>query len=155
MMISSLRRSKGYTLLEILLAIGVGVILTFVAVPSMAGWWSEHRMRMQANDLIDLVQSAKIAAEKAGRRQLVILDAREPAPRTAKAGIHYFAPDNAYNWEFYRFDGGLDDRPQPSIAIDSRGRVEPVSFRIRKGDRFIEYRFDFLTGHVREGGFSL
>jgi type II secretory pathway pseudopilin PulG len=157
MTILSTKRSRAYTLLEVLLAIGLGVIFTFVAVPSMAGWWSEHRMRRAASELIAKVQSARLEAEKDGRRQIVIVDAStsDRDARDARAGVHCFRPKDGYIWEFLRFDGRPDDRNQPAIAIDARGRVEPVAFRIWKGERFVEYRFDFLTGHAREGGFSL
>ena len=157
MTISFIRRNKGYTILEVLLAIGLGVILTFVAMPSMAGWWSEHRMRRQASGLIEVVQHARLIAEKEGRCQRVIVDASESVRNShaAKTGVHYFAPEDGYIWEFFRFDGSRDDRTLPTIAIDARGRVEPVSFRLWKREQFVEYRFDFLTGHAREGVFSL
>jgi hypothetical protein len=28
--------------------------------------------------------------------------------------------------------------------------VDPVSLRVAEGGKFIEYQFDFLTGHARE-----
>jgi hypothetical protein len=40
------------------------------------------------------------------------------------------------------------------IHIDSHGLVDPVTFRVSSGDKYMEYRFDFLTGHAREVGSS-
>ena len=151
------KKSKGYTLLEILLAIGLGAILTLAAVPALEGWRAEYRLRTQAGKLIEMVQKAKIAAEKEGRRQVVVLSSRSdnPFPGAGRAGVHCFSLDSGYRWQFLRFDGSEEERQPPMIAIDARGRVEPVSFRVRVGGRFVEYRFDFLSGHAKEEEASL
>jgi len=144
---------SGYTLLEILLAMGLCVIIALVAVPSMEGWRFEHRMRMNADEVISLVQDAKIEAEKTARAQLVVLlPPGEEEPAEAEEGVHFLVNDGAYDWEVIRFEGEVDE--EAAIRIDDRGYVEPVSFRVSQGEKFLEFRFDFLTGHAREEAFS-
>jgi len=156
MTISSSKRNNplaGFTLIEILLAVGLCAILTAVSVPTMVGWWEEHRLRMQADELIKLVQSAKLKAEKTGQAQVVVLLAPdEPEPTEKKEHIHYLREELRTEWQLRRF--GQQDRSSSFIEIDGNGMVSPVSFRVSAGEKYIEHRFDFLTGHAHEVEFS-
>lgn len=151
---SSKNRFAAFTLLEILLAMGLCAILAVVAVPSMAGWRSEHRLRTQSDALVRLVQSVKLQAEKDGVAQIVwLLRSGEKPPPETPANVHVFQEEKGAVWTLRRFgqaNGGSDIRV---IRIDAAGNVEPVAFRVSDGDRHLEMRFDFLTGHaIDEGG---
>lgn len=153
---STLKSSNAFTLLEVLLAIGLATILAFVAVPVMDGWWSEHLMREKASDLVEIVQRAKLIAETEGKRQVIVLSSEgEQNGQESIRNVHTFVCDKQYTWKFFRFDGREDARERRTIAIDSRGRVEPMSFRLENAGRMIQYRFDFLTGHAKEEEYSL
>lgn len=157
MMTSSSRSNRrGYTLIEILLAVGLCAILAVVAVPTMAGWWSEHRLRMQADQLIKLVQTAKLQAEKTARPQVVILlAAGEGQPAEAPDNVHFLSEEPGTVWSLRRFGQSGQD-PSPSvIQIDRSGWITPISFRVAMGGKYMEYRFDFLTGHAQETDSSL
>ncbi len=157
-MISSSRKNRalaGFTLIEILLAVGLCAILTAVSVPTLVGWWEEHRLRMQADELIKLVQSAKLQAEKTGRPQVVVLlTAGESEPVEAKENIHYLKEEANTVWQLRRFGQSQRDNAPAFIEIDGDGMVSPISFRVSAKDKYIEYRFDFLTGHAHEVEFS-
>ena len=138
-------RRTGFTLLEVMLAVGLCAILAVVSVPAMEGWMSEHRLRSQADEMVKLVQSTKLEAEKSGVRQLVVLRrANDPVPEVP--GLHALTVSGPAVWSLRRFGGG----ECAGIGIDARGYVDPVSLRVAEGGKFIEYQFDFLTGQARE-----
>ncbi len=141
----------GYTLLEILLAIGLGAILAFASVPAMSGWMAEHRLRAQADALIQFVQSVKLDAERSGRfRAVVLLPPGGRAPDEVPEGVRIFELPPGSRWSLKSFSADGGGRPTDVIRIDARGRVVPVSFRVDADGRHLEYRFDFLTGHAEE-----
>lgn len=126
-----------------------------VSVPAMEGWWSEHKMRMKANDLIEAVHEAKATAAKTGQSQMVVLlDPSQKMPDPAPPNLFFFPKGEKQEWTVTHFGGKVDTKPSPEIRIDSHGYVEPVIFRIAEGDHFLEMQFDFLTGHVRELAYS-
>ena len=150
------RASSGFSLLEILLAIGLCAILAAVSVPTMVGWMAEHRLRMQADDLIKLVQSAKLRAEKTAQAQVVLLLAPgENPPAEAAPNIHFLQERAGTVWSLRRFGQGERDGAPSFIEIDRSGWISPVSFRVAAGGKYMEYQIDFLTGHAREVASSL
>lgn len=150
-----IRESRGFTLLEILLALFLCAIIALVSVPAMGGWWAEHKMRMKANELIELVRDAKAKAGKTGQSQVVVLlDPSQAMPEEPPANWHFLRKGPQSEWVVTHFGGKVDPRPSPEIRIDSHGYVEPVIFRITEENHYLEMQFDFLTGHVREVGYS-
>jgi prepilin-type N-terminal cleavage/methylation domain-containing protein len=90
-------RRAGFTLLEVMLAVGLCAILAVVSVPAMEGWMSEHRLRSQADEMVKLVQSTKLEAEKSGVRQLVVLRrANDPVPEVP--GLHALTVSGPAVW---------------------------------------------------------
>lgn len=141
----------GYTLLELLLVLGLCATFALVSVPALQGWWSEHRLRRQADRLVGLVQDARLQAEQSGRPQVVVLLQNESsAPEKPGLAVRALRPEGRAVWTLKRLDGGTCD----AIGVDARGYVDPVSVRVAEGRKFVEYRFDFLTGHARETGAS-
>lgn len=146
---------SGYTLLEILLAMGLCALVGLATVPAMDGWLSEYRIRSKADDLIALVQEARVTAERTGQARVVILLPTK-TKKTENLSVHYYQleREEGYVWEVRGFNGGRDESAAPEIRIDDRGYVEPVSFKVSQGNKYVEYRIDFLTGHAREMAFS-
>ncbi len=148
-MILSSRKDSGcgFTLMELLLAIGLCAILAVVSVPSVVGWMAELRLRGEFDKLTELVQQAKLEAEAAGKPQLVVLlKAGEQAPEKPGSTIHILQVGGAVVWTLRR----VDRSECSAIAIDRRGYVDPVRARLAEGKKFVEGQFDFLTGHIRE-----
>lgn len=138
-----------------MLVIGLGAILAVVAVPAMEGWMSEHRLSTKAGELISLVQSAKLRAdEKAESQIVVLLGPKDKIPAEQEANVSYLATDDSVEWKVSR-PGPRGKPVQVSeIHVDSHGLVDPVTFRVTSGQKYVEYRFDFLTGHALEQGSS-
>lgn len=142
-------------MLEVMLAIGLCVIVALVSVPAMEGWWSEHKMRRTANEVIGAVQAAKLEAVKSGQSQMVVLG-RPPEPSASPAPKNLrFVPGGPEDaWSVTHFGGGAAGKGPLAIRVDAKGYVEPATFRLTQGSRFLEFRFDFLTGYAREEAFS-
>jgi Tfp pilus assembly protein FimT len=152
---STKNRLSGYTLVEIILVLGLGAILAVVSVPAIEGWISESRMTTKAGELIELVQSAKLRADEKAEAQLVVLlGPKDKAPSQSPANVSYLSADDSFKWSITR-PGPKGKKVEISeIHIDSHGIVEPVTFRVSSGQKYVEYRFDFLTGHAQELGSS-
>lgn len=148
-------RSAGFTLVEIILVLGLGAILAVVAVPAIEGWLSESRLTTKAGALIEFVQSAKLRADESSEAQIVqLLGPKDKPPKESAPNVSYFPTDKDAQWSITR-PGARNAKVSVSeIHIDSRGLVEPVTFRVTAGEKYVEYRFDFLTGHAQETGSS-
>lgn len=145
------KRTSAFTLLEILLALGLCAILALVSVPALEGWWAEYQLRTSADQLVKLVQSAKLEAERHGQAATVtLLKSGERPPNSPDTRVHFFQEDGKFVWSLHQFGPRSPGGSASDIGIDARGYVDPVTFRVANGARFVEYRFDFLTGHVTE-----
>lgn len=153
---SKSKKSYGFSLFEVLLAVGLCAILAAISVPTMVGWLSEHRLRVQVNELVDLVQSAKLQAERTGQAQVVaLLPAGEKPPLDAPPNVHFLTEEPGTTWSLRRFGQIGQNQTPPIIEIDRNGWVSPVSFRVSSGNKYVEYSIDFLSGHAQEVAFSL
>lgn len=147
--------SRGFTLVEIMLVIGLGAILAVVAIPSIEGWMAESRLSSKASELIGLVQAAKLQADEKGEAHFVVLlPSDEKAPKDPEPNVAYLVADDSVEWKLER--PGPRGKPVrvSEIQVDSQGLVEPVTFRVSSGEKYVEYRFDFLTGHALSQGSS-
>lgn len=61
-----LRSRHGFTLLEIMLAILIGLLLMSVAVPSVSGLFREQRLKKSYEDFDDFVRKAQLRAVSEG-----------------------------------------------------------------------------------------
>lgn len=147
MTLNSEKDRRGFSLLEILLALGLGAILAVAAVPSVSSWLAEYRLRIEFDRLASLVQDARIQADLHGEAHVVIVAGTgEEKPGRETSLRHVFAPGAGMKWTLRRPDQRLCAR----IGIDRRGYVDPVIVRVTDREKYIEGQFDFLTGHVLE-----
>jgi type IV fimbrial biogenesis protein FimT len=63
----SMRRHRGFTLLELMVAVTVFILLTALAVPSLQTYFEKSRLRGAADDVVTLVANARQAAVKFDR----------------------------------------------------------------------------------------
>jgi len=138
----------GYTLFEILLALGIVAILLGVTVPMIISSYAEtgtEEVERQLQNAATSVQTAAIASGEARRLKVTerglisggasILSAE--LPKGWKLQIQrlteskFRKPDKAEYWEF-----------------NSVGICEPVSFRIMKGTESLIVKFDPLTALI-------
>jgi prepilin-type N-terminal cleavage/methylation domain-containing protein len=65
----------GFTLLEIMLAIVIGLLLMSVAVPSVVGMMKEQKLKQTYEEFDDFVRKAQIKAVESGQTQVMVWDA--------------------------------------------------------------------------------
>ena len=64
--------SKGFTIIELMIAIGIIAIIAAVAVPNIIGWLPNYRLKSAARDLYSNFQKAKMEAAK--RNESVVIN---------------------------------------------------------------------------------
>ncbi len=142
----------GLTLIEISLALGIAVVLAAVALPAMGGWIEEHKLRSQLTDFAEVVMRARLEAEATGESRWVVLGGESGRDDSAEPWRVSFASG------FILQTQGADGKwgPAPGvIRIEAGGILNPRLYRLVLGERWISFRFDSLTGHLREEEFSL
>lgn len=137
------KTAAGFTLLEIILAVGIGVIFMGGAVVFLSTTGGDREL-IEARRMLE--EAAGQAREKAlgtGTEQRIRLDARSVAGEEfpgdvemdlvtpadlAKGQTSWAKPDN-YLW-----------------FVTGGGLVEPIRVRLRHGDNRDEFEFNALTG---------
>lgn len=69
--ISAMRRSQGFTLIELIVALSVLAIIVAMAVPSFTSLINSNRLSTNANELVAAVQLAKMESLRRGMRVAV------------------------------------------------------------------------------------
>lgn len=141
----NLRRitAAGFTLLEIILAVGIGVIFMGGAVVFLATTGGDRELIQARRMLEEAVGTAREQALGSGSEQRIRLDARAVAGREfpgdvemdlvtpadlARGQTNWAKPDN-YLW-----------------FVTGGGLVEPIRVRLRHGDNRDLFEFNALTG---------
>jgi len=143
-------RTAGYTLLEVLLAIGIIAVLMGITVPYLAGSFGKSAGEEIADDIARTVESVHAnALEKCGARRIAIqengllpeIDSVPPA-RLPKG----------WKLEILRMTESRFRKPEKNEfwGFNSAGICEPLTLRIRSGKESLEIAFDPLTGLVIE-----
>jgi type IV fimbrial biogenesis protein FimT len=70
----NLQKSSGFTLIELMIAIGIISILASIAVPAVMNWLPDYRLKAAARDLYSNLQSTKLNAVKSNNDWAVVFD---------------------------------------------------------------------------------
>lgn len=128
------------------------VVLAGITIPSVAGWIDEQKIRNVASDLIETVQLEKIETEKHGRTAVVrILAPTKISNSEQITGETFFIVPHGFSITLT--EPGRDAGAE-TIRINRHGFVEPVRVLVARDNRWLEFSFDFLTGHARDESFS-
>ncbi len=137
------RAAAGFTLLEIILAVGIGVIFMGGAVVFLSTTGGDRELIASRKMLEEQAGRAREKALGSGREQRVRLDARAVAgeefpgevemdlitPRDRAAGRRDWAKPDNYRW-----------------LVTGGGLVEPIRVRLRHGENRDIFDFNALTG---------
>jgi len=115
-------RHNGFTLLEVCLALMIGLLLITLAVPSVVSVLGEQRLKRSFDEFDRFVQDAKLKSERERRDYVMAWDDK---------GIK-LAPA-----------GSVDDAPRKGAAKDS----DTNRFAFEKGQTFSLNRTAALTNH--------
>ncbi len=128
-------KNSGFTLLELMVTIGVAGVLAAVAIPNMRDFIRNNRLTAAANDLL---RSTQIARSEAIKRQLNVVVCASDAPNAADdalacsddvfKGWIVFADSNS-NWDF---DDG-------EMVIERHDLVDPTVTVVNDHDGILSY----------------
>jgi len=125
-------RRQGFTLLEIMLAIVIGLLLMGVAVPSVIGLMREQRLKASYEEFDDFVRRAQTEAVKKGRTMVMVWDkdaiqlvALDPEAHDAEAEPASFAFPDGATITLAR-PAALVKKPVPEWPFWKTGACEPA-----------------------------
>ena len=142
------RSRGGYTLLEVLLALGVVAVLLGIAVPYIADSFGKTPGEETADAMAKAVQGVRNSAlEKGEARQFAIFEnGLQPEIDSVKAA---WLPAG-WKLEIRRMTESKFRKPakKEMWLFNGAGICEPVTFKLRGPKETIEILFDPLTGLV-------
>lgn len=124
-------RSRGFTLLELMVTVAVLAILTTIAIPNYQRFVADSRMTAQANDLLTALHLARSEAVK----------------RNAPVSVNAMGGDWVNGWQVVdvngevlrdfaalKGDSTLDGSGAIAITFKSNGQAGAVDFELRPAD---------------------
>jgi prepilin-type N-terminal cleavage/methylation domain-containing protein len=130
---------RAFTLLEVIVAMSIGLIVLGVSVLSISGVQDENRLRRQATDIEETVREALFEAVSTQRPVRLALDGGlggDGAVQVRRFGERKFR--EARRGEFWEFS--------------PTGICEPIEVRVESSLGEIELAFDPLTGMAKRRG---
>jgi len=114
-----LKTSRGVTLIELVVALSLFATLTFMAVPSMAGWLQSNRVRGGAQSILSGLQFAQAEA--------VSRNSRVRFQLTTSAGNDCKVSDMGTNWvvnlDPYDVPSAVEDNCAQAPSDSTGGRI--------------------------------
>ena len=137
------KTAAGFTLLEIILAVGIAVIFMGGAVVLLSTTGGDRELMESRRMLEEAVGEARQKALKTGRAQEIRLNARAVGEREfpGEVEMDLIRPRDLAK--------GRRDWARPEEVlwfISGGGLVEPIRVRLRHGDNFDTFDFNALTG---------
>ena len=140
-------RERGFTLIEILVTLGILGILTFVTVGAFGSWMIRHRMNLSGRETVALMQRARMLAIKRSSTTRVVLSVvLHPTTNEFIGGIAELQQrDSTGNWavldnvrsEVFLAEGAfftIVDNPDPNIPVSP----EPDVYVFRNNGRIAD-----------------
>ncbi len=136
----NVRNKDGFTLLEMMIVLGIASILTAIAVPNFIGWLPNYRLRAAADDLTFALQLARMRAARENAIATVAVDLLNDK-------YIAFVDDG-------RGDGIVGDGVQNGMEVIFRAGEMPAGIQFvdklnftKPGEQFKNVRFDG-RGHL-------
>ena len=140
------RTRRAYTLLEVLLALGVVAVLLGITIPYFAESFGKSPGEEMAEEMAKAVQCVRNSAlEKGETRQFVIFE-NGLKPETDSASAVWLP--KGWKLEIRRMTESRFRKPakRETWTFNGAGICEPVTFKLRGPKETVELLFDPLTG---------
>jgi len=137
------KTAAGFTLLEIILAVGIGVIFMGGAVVFLSTTDGDRELIQSRKMLEEEVGAAREKALGTGRRQQILLDVRAVAGQEFPGDVEM---DLITPEDLARGRRGWGKPENYQWLITGGGLVEPIRVRLRHGENRDEFEFNALTG---------
>jgi len=95
-----LHRNSGFTLIELMIVIGMIGILTAISVPAVMKWLPNYRLKAAARDLYSNMQKAKMEAVKRNTDVLIIFTSGTYVPAGGIGSYQVFVDDSPKDGTF-------------------------------------------------------
>ena len=143
------RRTRGaYTLLEVLLALGVVAVLLGIAIPYFAESFGKTPGEETAEEMAKAVQGVRNSALEKGEARRFEVFENGIRPEIAPDGAVWLP--KGWKLEILRMNESKFRKPgkRETWTFNGAGICEPVTFKLRGPRESIELLFDPLTGLV-------
>lgn len=142
------RADQGYTLFEILLALGIVAVLLGISVPLVTDSFRESEAETLGKRVEQTVQAAHARALDAGEAKRLVLEDRGLFSKTP--GIPNTELPKGWKLQVRRFTETRFRRPERGEAweFNGAGICEPVALKLVGEDESMNLQFDPLTAQV-------
>lgn len=149
------KTARGITLLEILLALAIGALVSAAAVPAVSGWISERQFRNELSRLAEEVATLRRQAEESALSFTLWLGSEKDLPTPLRnSNPPRYEPRAGFRLLREARDGRWLPASGTPLRIQAGGIVEPSLLRLEKDGNYIVFRFDPFTGFLREEAFQ-
>jgi prepilin-type N-terminal cleavage/methylation domain-containing protein len=146
--IENRRRPRGFTLFEILLALGIVAVLLGVTVPMLMNSFSESATEGVARSIEEAVQTARASALETGEARRFGLDDRGLV--SLSKSIPNVELPEGWKLQVRRFSETRFRRPERGEfwEFNGAGICEPITLKLVGEEESTTLQFDPLTGEV-------
>lgn len=142
------RRSRAFTLLEVMIALAIGVLVLGACMPAFLNWAAERKLRSPLNDLAKTVARARFASLASGNAAILQLN-----EHGFSFGSNHFKFDPEVRVRLQTPGGNSDWQgfKEEKWTVYASGLCEPwkIEFSLANGS-FVRSRLDPLTGNLEE-----
>ena len=150
----TVRRTAGFTLLEICFVLFIVAVLFAVAAPPVAKQFQEEQIRKPVRELQSFAKTARRLAMEQDRAYVVLLlntgYLLEPLEKkdTDSQSLRYDLPGNV-KYEIQRpSDRDLKTVADARWVFTPNGLCEPIAFYFQRNEDWVRFRIDALTARI-------